>query len=302
MSYKVETVLKDAVSTIGESPHWDDATQTLLYVDILKGDIHRYDPANGKVDVLHLDGGVGFVLPRKKGGLLAGFGQAFVSVDWETKTVTKLAEVDLGSNIKLNDGKCDARGRVWAGTLDWQLTPHKGSLYCLDIDGSVSKQDENFTIANGMAWSPDNKTMYFIDTTPREVYAYDYDIDTGKISNRRLVVNFNDIPELCSKDVMGPDGMTIDTEGNLWVACLQGGCVAKIEPQTGKLLQKVDIPDAKRITSVCWGGKNLDELYVTTLKMHPTRATFPVIDSLDGSLFRVTGLGAHGTPAEMYRG
>ncbi|XP_046546967.1 regucalcin-like isoform X2 [Haliotis rubra] len=254
MPYKVETVLKDAVSTIGEAPHWDDATQTLLYVDILKGDIHRYDPANGKVDVLHLDGGVGFVnfvVPRKNGALVAGSGQAFVSVDWETKTVTKLAEVDPGTNNKLNDGKCDARGRVWAGTLDGQLTPHKGNLYCLDIDGSVSKQDENFTTSNGMAWSPDNNTMYFIDTSPREVYAYDYDIEKGKIC---------------------------------------------------KMLQKVDIPDAKRITSVCWGGKNLDELYLTTLKMHPTRAAFPVIDSLDGSLFRVTGLGVHGLPAEVYRG
>ncbi|XP_071118120.1 regucalcin-like [Haliotis cracherodii] len=303
MSYKVETVLKDAASTIGESPHWDDATQTLLYVDILKGDVHRYDPVTGKVDFIHLVGdNVGFVVPRGKGGLVAGLGQAFVSVDWETKAVTKLAEVDPGTNNKLNDGKCDARGRLWAGTIDRQLAPSKGKLYCMDTDGCVTKKDENLTISNGMAWSPDNKTMYFIDTTPREVYAYDYDIDTGNISSRRVVVNFKDIPELSGENVIGPDGMTTDTDGNLWVACLNGGCVAKIEPNSGKLLQKVDIPDATRITSVCWGGKNHDELYVTSLKMHPTSARFPLIDSQDGSLFRVTGLGTRGAPAEVFRG
>ncbi|XP_046563962.1 regucalcin-like isoform X2 [Haliotis rubra] len=302
MSYKVETVLKEPVSTIGEGPHWDDATQTLLFVDIMKGDVHRYDPVTGKDDVITLDDVVGFVVPRSKGGLVIALGLAFASLDWETKTVTKLAETDPGTqNHRLNDGKCDPRGRVWGGTMDKEFAPREGGLYCLDTDGTLSKQDENFTISNGMAWSPDNKTMYFNDTTPREIYAYDYDIDTGKISNRRVLVNYRDIPELSGEEVFGPDGMTIDTEGNLWVACFNAGCVAKIDSKTGKLLQKVDIPNATRITSVCWGGKNHDELYVTSLKMQPN-TSFTVRDTLDGALFRVTGLGARGAPADIYQG
>ncbi|XP_046563959.1 regucalcin-like isoform X2 [Haliotis rubra] len=302
MSYKVEIILKDTVSTIGEAPHWDDVTQTLLYVDMYNGEVHRYDPVTGEEDVLGLNGVLGFVVPRSKGGLVVGLGQAFAAVDWETKTVTKLAETDPGTqNHRLNDGKCDPRGRVWGGTMEDDFKLNEGSLYCLDTDGSVSRKQDKVTISNGLAWSPDNKTMYYIDTSPRQVYAYDFDIESGGISNRRVVGNFNDLPELSSKDVLGPDGMTIDTEGNLWVACFGGGCVAKIDPNTGKLLQKVDIPNATRITSVCWGGKNLDELYVTSLRMKPN-SKLTVIDTLDGAVFRVTGLGARGRPADVYRG
>ncbi|XP_046330849.2 regucalcin-like [Haliotis rufescens] len=301
MSYKVETVLKNVATTVGEGPHWDDATQTLLFIDINNGKIFRYNPATGTNDMIQLNGAVGFVVPRSKGGLVVGLDLTISAVDWNTKTVTKLAEVDPGSNNRMNDGKCDPKGRVWGGTMSKTFAPDQGNLYCLDIDGTLTKKVERVTISNGLAWSPDNTTMYYIDTTPHKVYAYDYDINTGNISNRRVAVDFDAVPEF-KGNVPGPDGMTIDTDGNLWVACFGGGMVAKFDPKTGAALQQVSLPNATKITSVAWGGKNLDELYVTSLREGIPDSEFQTTESLAGSLFRVTGLNAKGSPANIYQG
>ncbi|XP_071118786.1 regucalcin-like [Haliotis cracherodii] len=301
MSYKVETVLKNVATTVGEGPHWDDATQTLLFIDIDNGKIFRYNPATGTNDMIQLNGAVGFVVPRSKGGLVVGLDLTISAVDWNTKTVTKLAEVDPGSNNRMNDGKCDPKGRVWGGTMSKTFAPDQGNLYCLDIDGTLTKKVEHVTISNGLAWSPDNTTMYYIDTTPHKVYAYDYDINTGNISNRRVAVDFDAVPEF-KGNVPGPDGMTIDTDGNLWVACFGGGMVAKFDPKTGAALQQVSLPNATKITSVAWGGKNLDELYVTSLRAGIPDSEFQTTESLAGSLFRVTGLNAKGSPANIYQG
>ncbi|XP_048256075.1 regucalcin-like [Haliotis rufescens] len=300
MSYKVETVLKNVASKVGEAPHWDDATQTLLFVDISNGQIFRYNPVTGTNDMIQLNGTVGFVVPRSKGGLVVGLDLTFSAVDWNTKTVTKLAEVDPGkSNNRMNDGKCDPKGRLWGGT--WSKEAEQGNLYCLDIDGTLTKKVEHVTVSNGLAWSPDNTTMYYNDSRPHKVYAFDYDINTGNISNQRVAVDFDAVPEF-KGNVPGPDGMTIDTDGNLWVACFRGGMVAKFDPKTAAPLLQVSLPNATKITSVAWGGKNLDELYVTSLREGIPESEFQTTESLAGSLFRVTGLDAKGSPANIYQG
>ncbi|XP_048763828.1 regucalcin-like [Ostrea edulis] len=299
----VECVIKNAAKTVGEGPHWDDITNTLFYVDIQANSIHRFNPETGVDDKIELDDTIGFVVPARKGGLIAGVGRSLVHVDWDTKKVTKLHEVEQGLQTRFNDGKCDPKGRVWAGTMgpvdpDVKKMPMIGSLYCLDLDGSLRTVVKDVGISNGLAWTEDAKTMYYIDSTPQKVYRYDFDIATGNISNQSVIVDHAGKP---LEEFGFPDGMTIDTEGKLWVACFSASKVIRYDPNTGKQLQSVNIPSAARITSCCFGGKNLDELYVTCSAHEVTEEEFQKFP-LSGSVFRVTGLGVKGFKAHIYDG
>ncbi|XP_048763827.2 regucalcin-like [Ostrea edulis] len=299
----VEYILKNAAGLDGEGPHWDDVTGTLLYVDINGYAIHRYDAETGSDDKLELDGPVGFAVPARKGGLIASVGRSLVHVDWDTKKVTKLHEVEQGLQTRFNDGKCDPKGRVWAGTMgpeepDIESMPKIGNLYCLDLDGSLHTLVRNIGISNGLAWNEDEKTMYYVDSTPRQIYRYSYDAATRQISNKKIIVD-NRGDSLAEKGV--PDGMTIDTEGKLWVACYLAGKVVQYDPETGKELQTVYIPSSKRITSCCFGGKNLDELYVTCSAYDVPKDELQKYP-LSGSICRVSGLGVKGYKANIYEG
>lgn len=298
----VEVVVKNSCQSIGEGPHWDNRTNSLLYVDILSNDIHRWSPDTGNDEKIHLDDSVGFVVPCRKGGYIVGLGRSLSHVDWDSRKITKLHEVDKRTKNRFNDGKCDPRGRVWAGTMGYESEPanperERGSLFRLDVDGSLHACVNKINISNGLAWTADNKTMYYIDSLPRKVYGFDYDIETGNISNQRVVVDFGEgtIPTLGY-----PDGMCIDTEDKIWVACYGAAKIVRFDPTTGKQLKTVDIP-AIRTTSCCFGGKNFDELYVTCGVQGSTeeeREKYP----MTGSVFRVTGLGVRGRPANVYEG
>lgn len=283
----------------GEGPYWEESTQSLLFIDVVMQYVRRWDYATKEVQEIKLDNSVGFAIPRKSGGIIVGLGKTVSHLNWETKEVTMVMELDKECETRMNDAKCDCRGRLWAGTMGidrWPGMPHmgEGSLYCIDIDATVKKHKEKTNISNGLAWSSDNKIMYYIDSQPGTLWAYDYDVNTGSISNVRTVLDFD------SEKYGAPDGMTIDTEGKLWVACYGGSCVVRLDPNTGEELQIVKFP-ARRITSCCFGGPNYDELFVTSaaagadddeLKQYP----------LSGSLFRVTGLGVKGYPPNVYNG
>ncbi|PVD23866.1 hypothetical protein C0Q70_17140 [Pomacea canaliculata] len=299
----VETAIKNSCSTIGEGPHWDDASQSLLYVDIKALDVHRWNSVTGEDTKVHLKDTVSLVVPRRWGGYIVGLGRRLSLLEWETGTVTDITEVDRETGNRFNDGKCDAKGRLWAGTMGFEVKPAfvepaAGALYSLDLDRTVKKWLPGIHISNGLAWTEDNQTMFYIDSIPKKVYAFDYDLENGAISKQRTAVDLTpyDI------DTYGvPDGMTIDTEGKLWVACFGAGAVYKFDPETGKTLQCVKIP-AKQTTSVCWGGKNLDELYVTCARVGKPEEYYLKEEPLAGSVFRVTGLGAKGRPAYVYEG
>ncbi|KAK7508219.1 hypothetical protein BaRGS_00000458 [Batillaria attramentaria] len=302
-SPKVEVVLKNSCGLLGEGPHWDDATQSLLYVDIKLMDVHRWNSLTGEDSKVHLKDSVGFVVPRRAGGYVIGLGRRLSLLEWDTATATTIAEVDQDRGTRLNDGKCDARGRVWAGTMGYERGVDNyemgtASLYSLDIDRSVTKHLSGISTSNGLAWSGDNRVMYYIDSPDRKIYAFDYDLEKGEISKQRVAVEY----PADTMDTYGePDGMTIDLDDKLWVACWRAGAVYKFDPETGKTLQKIDIP-AKQTTSVCWGGKNLDELYVTCARCGMTDEYVRETQPLAGSVFKVTGLGAKGRPAYMYEG
>ena len=261
MSDSIE-LLTESKAELGEGPSWDSRSNVLYWVDIQGGNVHVYKPNNGKDTVIHTGGYVSSVVPRKSGGVLITLQHGFYSLDLKTHSVTLIREVegDLVGN-RFNDGKCDAYGRFWAGTMSIGESNSTGALYYLASDHSVTKVLSGISISNGLGWSPDNSTMYYIDTPTRRVAAFDFDLKSGEINNKRTVVDFSD-------QAGNPDGMAVDREGMIWVAHWGGSMVSRWNPWEGEALDRIIVP-AMYVTSCCFGGKNLDELYITTARTGP---------------------------------
>lgn len=297
-SVKVESVLK-ASAVIGEGPVWEESAQTLLFVDIVGQKIHRWSPNTNQIQSVETGDTVGFAVPRRSGGYVAGVGRSIVAVDWSTQTMSSLAEVDEDKpNNRLNDGKVDPFGRLLAGTMEKEVRPaefqrHQGSLFSVTSDLTVTKHLDKVDISNGMDWSLDQRTFYYIDSLALTVDAFDYDSNTGQIGNRRVVYRMEEGEGL-------PDGMTLDVEGRLWVACYNGGRVINIDPATGVRLQTVPLPVMKT-TSCCFGGPDYSDLYVTSASLGLGQSERR-LQPLDGDIFRVTGLGVKGRPSNSFSG
>lgn len=292
----VETVV-DRRSLVGEGAIWDARRQRLLWVDILGHLLFIYDPATGKNRGINLLQAVGTVVPRAKGGVVVALHNGFARLDPETERMTPIAdpEADLPGN-RFNDGKCDPAGRLWAGTMafDGMNDREQGALYCLDADGTVTRKLGRISISNGIVWSADARTMYFIDTVKNDVRAFDYDLETGAIANERVTVRNDGDGHF--------DGMTIDAEGMVWIALFGGGAVKRYDPQTGEHLATIELP-VSCVTSCAFGGPDLDQLYVTSGSYRLTAAELAE-QPLAGSLFRaVPGVvGVRGVPAFEYAG
>ena len=250
-------LLVDAHAQVGEGPLWDEERQVLYWVDILSSLLYIYDPATGENRALDVGRHVGTVVTRASGGLMLAVREGFASFDLETQELTLIAnpEAHITGN-RFNDGKCDPAGRFWAGTMAYENPTNQGSLYRLDTDLSVHKIFGDVAISNGIIWSLDHTTMYYIDTLRKNVRAFDYDNDTGDISNERVIIN---VPE----EIGMPDGMAIDSEGMLWVAHYGGSCVSRWNPSTAQLLLKIDLP-VTQVTACAFGGPNLDTLFITS--------------------------------------
>jgi sugar lactone lactonase YvrE len=273
---EIELVV-DAKAKLGEGSIWDAKKQLLYWVEIEGGFVHIYDPATGKDKEIRVGQKVGTVVVRRSGGLMLAVQDGFASFDPASGKLEVLApnpESKTTGN-RFNDGKCDPAGRFWAGTLG---RGGSGALYCLQADGRCEKKEGNITTSNGIVWSLDKKTMYYIDTHALNVAAYDYDLASGTIANKREVIRVDG-------DQLGhPDGMTQDAEGMLWIAHWDGAAVRRWDPKTGKLLESVSIP-AQKVTSCAFGGRNLDELYVTTANYDHSPQADPEFPQA-GGLFR----------------
>jgi len=244
--------------SLGEGPCWDARNQALYFVDILGKALHRYFPESGAHQRFDMGKLIGTVAPTQGVRMLVALqdGVYWFCPDSGTMTLMSAIEADLPDN-RFNDGKCDPSGRFYAGTMLHRETGvATGSLYCVEADGSFHRVLADVTISNGIGFSPDQRTMYYIDTPTYRVDAFDHDIQTGAISNRRPAVHIAD-------GEGGPDGMTVDVEGNLWVAQWGGFCVCCYDPQTGAKLAQVDV-DAERASACAFGGPDMDELYITT--------------------------------------
>ena len=250
------TLLVDAHALVGEGPIWDDKKGVLYWVDIMSSMLYEYNPATGVNRGYNVGQHVGTIVPRASGGVMLAVYDGFAAFDPASGALTLIAdpEADLPNN-RFNDGKCDPAGRFWAGTMAYSNQTTQGSLYRLDPDLSVHKMLGNIGIANGIVWSLDNKTMYYIDSVANTVRAFDYELATGNISNERVVIR---------TDGLGlPDGMAIDAEGMLWVAHFGGACVRRWNPYTGQVIGVIEMP-ASQITACAFGGPDLSTLYITS--------------------------------------
>ncbi|XP_062909005.1 regucalcin-like [Mobula hypostoma] len=297
-SIKIECVVKDK-NRIGECPVWEEKHGSLVYIDITGQKVCRWNATTKQVKSIHLDAPVGSVAPRKSGGYVLAVGRRFAFLDWEKETVTDIASIDQDKpNNRFNDGKVDPAGRFCAGTMAMETRPaeverHQGSVYSLQADHSVVKHFDQVDISNGLDWSLDHKVFYYIDSLSFKVDAFDYDLQSGKISNRRLVYKLE-------KEEALPDGQCIDAEGKLWVACFNGGRVIRIDPETGKRIQTVKLP-VDQTTSCCFGGKDYSELYVTSGTVQMDEA-YHKRQPQAGGIFKVTGLGVKGIAPYSYAG
>ena len=255
MSLTAEPIL-DIRATLGEGALWSVNAQVLYWVDIMEKRVHIYDPQTGDNATLDAGQDVGTVVERASGGLMIAIRDGFASLCIETGEVKMLRE-EIVEGVRMNDGKCDPAGRFWAGSMAYTGDKGAGKLYRLDPDLSLHTVLDSATISNGLVWTSNNSTFYYIDTPTGRVDAYDYNHGTGNISNCRTAV---EIPD----GQGGPDGMTIDSEDMVWVAHWGGGCVTRWNPQTGELLETVEVPGARQITSCALGGANLDDLYITS--------------------------------------
>jgi sugar lactone lactonase YvrE len=250
-------LIVDAKVQLGEGPSWDARNRVLYWVDILGKQVHIYDPAKKTDRTIDVPGLVGSVVPRASGGLIAALQDGFYSVDTETGKSAKLAApAAMHDKIRFNDGKCDAAGRFLAGTMSLEGEKKAGELYSLHDDLSIETLVSPVTTSNGLAWSPDHRVLYYIDTPTKQVVAYDYDLSKGTISGKRVVIQIPDGQGV-------PDGMTSDTEGMLWVAQWDGFRLSRWNPAIGERLLTIQLP-AARITSCVFAGEQMDELYITT--------------------------------------
>lgn len=271
-------LILDAKALLGEGPSWNETTRQLYWVDIEGQAVHIYDPADGSDHRIDVGQMVGCVVPRQSGGMVVAMQHGFYALDPETGTLTSLydPEPQLAEN-RFNDGKCDSRGRLWAGTTRISHDQPSGALYCLDASLVCHRRVSDVWISNGLTWTEDDRTMYFIDSPTNRVVAFDFEVESGELANQRTVI---EIPAGNG----GPDGMTIDEEGMLWIALWDGWRVTRWDPRTGRQIGEIPLPVA-RPTSCVFGGPNLDELYITSASTRLPAAEL-ARQPLAGGLFR----------------
>lgn len=274
----------------GEGPVW--WKHALFYVDIEGHRLIRFDPEKNKEQIWEIGERIGTVVPTERNEVIYAGDSGIVRFDLDSGHKTLLAdpEAKLRGKNRFNDGKCDPAGRFWAGTISMIKDTGTAGLYCLDTEGRLTHKIGGVTNSNGICWSPDASTMYYIDTPTREIRAYDYQKKNGDISNPRVIV------DTAQNDYTGsPDGMTIDDIGRLWVAFCHGGCVVCFEPNEGREIHRIELPCIET-TACTFGGKGLDRLFVTTGvkegQDHPDA----------GKVFAIDGLSAKGLPAFAFNG
>ena len=242
----------------GEGAIWHPDRNTLFWVDIDGKRLFEYNPTLKTNKQWHFNKLISTVVPESLETVIIALSDEIIRFNIKTNTKEHIASIDAaGNTLRCNDGKCDPSGRLWIGTMSLNGQKETGSLFRLE-GSDVQEIIKNVTISNGIVWTKDRRTMYYIDTPTQEIVAYDFNPKTGAISNRRVVIK---VP----KEIGSPDGMTIDRNDMLWVAHWGGGGIYNWNPQNGKLLKKIAVP-APNVTSCAFGGENYDILFITTAK------------------------------------
>ena len=275
---------------LGEGPRWDAATATLLWVDVPRKSVHRYDPVTGVDAVRQVPDVVSLALPRRRGGVVVGLPDGLHFLNGE-HSIGLVAIESKRADTRTNDGACDAAGRLWVGTMALDERSPIAALYRVDPDYRVTTVLTGTTISNGLGWSPSGRCFYFIDSPTRRIDAFDCDLATGTLENRR---------PFAVVEVEGavPDGLTVDAEGCVWVALHGGWGLNRYSPD-GELVAEVRLPVA-RVTSCCFGGADLRDLYVTTRRDGLSDAEVAG-QPLSGALLRLD-VGVAGLPTDTFAG
>ena len=287
-------VVHAAEAALGEGCVWSPVEDLLVWVDITGQAVHRFDHASGQpVSVWRYAESVGNAALRASGGLALGLGASVALTDRVGAIETVIELPGEPESNRANDGAVDPRGRLFQGTMsNTEPGAPVAALHRVDADGSARRVVSDVSISNGMGWSPDQSTMYYIDTLTFRVDRFDYDPDTGEIDGRRPFLTFDG-------SAGGPDGMTMDAEGCLWVAFFGGYHVQRFSPE-GERLETVATPGAPQTTCCCFGGPDLDTLYITTAR-DSIAGVSTEGEPNSGALF-AADVGAVGLPTNLFAG
>jgi len=299
----VETsLLVDANNHLGEGPLWDVREERLYWIDSTAAEIYSCRADGSDVKRYFVPRHIGSMALREQGGAVVALANGLHFYDFDAQTVEPIGDPESDDpETRFNDGKVDRKGRFIAGTMAYdfdrfdadrgQRPTRSGGLYRLDTNRAITRLDSGISCSNGPCWSPDNRTLYFTDTYEKLMYAYDYDIETGGVSNRRVFAS--------ARNMAGTfDGATVDEEGYIWSALVFGGRILRFAPD-GRLDRTVPFP-VRNLTSVMFGGPKLDVLYVTT--MGRPMWGIPQKERDRGGLFAVRGLGVRGLPEPRFAG
>ena len=290
MTIVAECVIRSE-DVLGECTIWCDRDQVLWWVDIREPALKRFNPSNGEVRAISLSEAIGsFGLTRSGSMMIAGMKSGLFMLDPSSGALTLVSapERDMPGN-RFNDGRCDRGGRFWAGTMRDGPREPTGSLYRLDPDGACANLRSGIVIPNSIAWSPDDRVMYFADTYLNTIWAYDFDLATGAMRNERVFAD-------CSNQPGRPDGSCVDAEGCLWNAEYGGSRVVRHTPG-GKIDRVIEVP-VSNPTCCCFGGKDFDTLYISTARQRLTSEQL-AREPLAGGLFAARP-GVRGLPEARF--
>ena len=278
---------------LGETPLWCERTRLLWWIDIEKPKLQCFDPRTGRHQVIPFKTNfLGSIALRRNGGLLVALDRKLYTFDPDSRELALFCTVEDDSvDNRLNDGRCDSLGRLWIGTMDNKILEPTGAFYSVDGNGTVTKHFDDVRVTNSVAISPDQTTLYFSDTRRFTMYAFDLDVYAGKISNRRVFVDYT-----ATRD--RPDGACVDAEGFIWNAIFGGRRVVRYAPD-GTVVRTIQVP-VTHPTCVCFGGQNLDTLYITTARKFLTAEQLAA-EPWAGSLL-ATEPGVKGMPEQRFAG
>ncbi|BAU15233.1 SMP-30/gluconolaconase/LRE domain-containing protein [Leptolyngbya sp. NIES-3755] len=247
-------IVVDARARLGECPVWNVDRQQLFWVDVYNHRVHQFDLATSQDRFFDVGDAACAIALSSENRLLIALRDRLAFLNIESGEITPFYQFKFPyPNTRCNDGKSDSKGRFWIGTIS--EAPKQAELYRYDPDGSIRVMETELTISNGLGWSPDQSTFYLTDSIQHQIYAYDFDVEAGTIQNRRTLIDL-------SEEEVEPDGLSIDTEGNLWTALWNGWCIACFDA-SGQELKRIKLP-VQRPTSLTFGGSELHDLYITT--------------------------------------